>query len=132
MDVIRSSADMQRAAHAWRRAGLRIGFVPTMGYLHAGHLALVRQARARAVESLESLGLEQLSARRPQTLSGGEAQRVAICAALAHRPRLVLAETGLLTRGEPNVETVTAVHGAAEDEVLRLAGALLRALEQPC
>ena len=36
---------MQRSALAWRRKGTRVGFVPTMGYLHAGHIWLVKRAR---------------------------------------------------------------------------------------
>ena len=47
MRIIRSPKAMQRQALLWRSRGLRVGFVPTMGYLHAGHLSLVHEARRR-------------------------------------------------------------------------------------
>jgi len=45
MQIVKSIAAMQRLAKKWRCAGIKIGFVPTMGYLHAGHLSLVKRAR---------------------------------------------------------------------------------------
>lgn len=48
MHIIRSIEEMQREADSHRAAGAVIGFVPTMGFLHEGHLDLLRLARRRS------------------------------------------------------------------------------------
>ncbi len=46
---------LRDAVAAWRAEGLRVGFVPTMGNLHAGHVSLIEVARANADRVVASI-----------------------------------------------------------------------------
>jgi ABC-type lipoprotein export system ATPase subunit len=78
-----------------------------------------RDAAAKADALLERVGLTEKRASRPQELSGGEQQRVALCAGVAHEPQLLLAD-------EPTGE----LDGASAARVYELIGELAR--EQGC
>jgi ABC-type lipoprotein export system ATPase subunit len=73
----------------------------------------------RADELLDRVGLAEKRDRQPTQLSGGEQQRVALCAAIAHRPRLFLAD-------EPTGE----LDAATADQVYAMLAELVR--EQGC
>jgi len=45
MNIITNPTELQDQCQAWHREGLTIGLVPTMGYFHKGHLALMDRAR---------------------------------------------------------------------------------------
>jgi len=66
------------------------------------------EARAAAARLLERVGLGDRLDDRPASLSGGEQQRVALCAALAHRPNLLLADE---PAGELDADNADTVYG---------------------
>ena len=55
MKVINSVSDMQHFSREARLSGETIGFVPTMGYLHEGHMSLAREAKTRNAKSVLSI-----------------------------------------------------------------------------
>jgi len=78
------------------------------------------EATTRARELLERVGLLDRADAQPRELSGGEQQRIALCAALAHRPKLVIADepTGDLDEESAReilalLAELTAEHGSA-------------------
>ncbi|MFZ1538058.1 MAG: pantoate--beta-alanine ligase [Chromatiaceae bacterium] len=88
MELIEQVPMLRARVAAWHRAGQRVGFVPTMGNLHAGHLALVREALHRADRVVVSIFVNPLQfgpkedfSAYPRTL---EADRALLAEAGAH------------------------------------------------
>ena len=55
MDTVTTIAAVRERVHAWRRAGLRVAFVPTMGNLHPGHVSLIEAARRHGERFIASI-----------------------------------------------------------------------------
>lgn len=75
MRIVRTISELRTVIKTMREAGHRIGFVPTMGYLHEGHAALIRQSTARCGATVVSVfvnptqfGPSEDLARYPQDL----------------------------------------------------------------
>ena len=55
MDTVTTIAAVREHVQAWRREGLRVAFVPTMGNLHAGHVSLIEAARRHGERFVASI-----------------------------------------------------------------------------
>jgi pantoate--beta-alanine ligase len=54
-EIVTTIAQLRAHVAAWRQSGQRVGLVPTMGALHAGHLFLVEESRKRAERTVVSI-----------------------------------------------------------------------------
>jgi len=60
MKISQSVENLRDEINTWREQGLSIGFVPTMGHLHAGHIALVNAARDKCDKVVVSIFINPL------------------------------------------------------------------------
>ena len=95
MKSVNTVAALRQQINAWRQAGERVGFVPTMGNLHEGHLALVQEARKRSVHVVVSIFVNPMQFgpsedfdRYPRTLAADCARLEKVGADLLFAPPL--------------------------------------------
>ena len=83
LPILRSRAALAGKVAGWHRAGETVGVVPTMGALHAGHLALVRAARARTDRVIVTLFVNPRQFNSPEDLAAYPRTEAADAALLA-------------------------------------------------
>lgn len=106
MKIVHTNAELAANVAAARAAGKRIGFVPTMGALHEGHLSLVRIAQQHADFVVVSIFVNPLQFgagedfdKYPRTLDADSAKLETVSADLVYAPsaaEVYADETGVL------------------------------------
>lgn len=93
MNTVESIKDLRAQVKAWRMEGLTIAFVPTMGNLHDGHLALVDAAQRHADKVIASIfvnpmqfGLSEDIDNYPRTLAQDKASLIKVNTDLLFTP----------------------------------------------
>lgn len=132
--------DIERDARQVRRL---VGFVAHQPYLYDeltalenllyfGRMYTVKQARVRANELLDRVGLARRAGERAGALSRGQVQRLALARALLHSPQLLLLDepdTGLDEEGNALLETLIYEHSEQGGTTLFTTHNLERALK---
>lgn len=95
MNTVFSVEDLRAVIAGWRREGLTVAFVPTMGNLHDGHISLLKEARTRADRTVVSIFVNPIQfgrgedyARYPSTLEADQQKLSAAGLDLLFAPNL--------------------------------------------
>lgn len=106
MQTVHQISALRRQLHQWRLQDLRIGFVPTMGNLHAGHSSLIEAAKRRCDKVVASIfvnplqfGLNEDFEQYPRTLEADQRELQARGADLLFAP----SNTEMYPNGTPEV-----------------------------
>ncbi len=110
MRTVHTVAELREQVGTWKQAGERIGFVPTMGNLHAGHLQLVARARSLAQRVVSSIFVNPLQFgpaedfdRYPRTLEADRTKLEAAGCDLLFAPDV----TQMYPRGQAQLSNVS-------------------------
>ncbi|AEY00516.1 pantoate--beta-alanine ligase [Oceanimonas sp. GK1] len=115
MQLVSTIEQLRATITEWRRAGLRIGFVPTMGNLHDGHLELVRRARERADKVVVSIFVNPLQFDRAADLDAYPRTLAQDCERLGELAELVFTPTPeLMYPNGQQQQTRVSVPGVSE------------------
>lgn len=94
MRAVERAQPLRTTLRSWRRRGSTVGFVPTMGYLHEGHLSLVRRSQAENDHTVVSIYVNPLQfgpredlASYPRNLAGDRALLRRMGVELLYLPR---------------------------------------------
>lgn len=120
MIICRTKAEVRDTVRNWKREGISVGLVPTMGYLHEGHLALVRLAREKADRVVTSIFVNPTQF--------GPNEDLATYPRDEDRDLALLKAEGVHAIFMPSVEEMYGAGGDAHVEVPSLSGILQGAL----